>query len=116
MNVQDKPNALVPQSVTCGRFPARKRSIIVHKASPTSSFRSAKSRSTLPPMSRRSGSMTLRPYTDLEARIDLTQGLARIREPWLSRRQGLETYAGRMVRRRIMALSGLIALCALPRQ
>jgi len=99
MNVQDKPNALVPQSVTCGPLPGSKK--IYHRPQGQPDIVVPLREIALDPSANEppvrvydaSG-----PYTDLEARIDLTQGLARIREPWLSRRQGLETYAGRMVR------------------
>ena len=33
------------------------------------------------------------PYTEVDARIDLSKGLAPIRDAWLSKREGLETYA-----------------------
>ncbi len=38
------------------------------------------------------------PYTEADAGIDLSKGLPSIRGPWLARRAGLETYAGRALR------------------
>ena len=38
------------------------------------------------------------PYTESDVRIDLSAGLPAIRESWLGRRAGLETYAGRAVK------------------
>ncbi len=66
---------------------------------PTSPCRSAKSRSILPPMSRRSASMTPpAPIRKPTPQIDLAAGLPLVREPWLAKRAGFETYAGRAIR------------------
>ncbi|PPQ37960.1 hydroxymethylpyrimidine synthase [Rhodoblastus acidophilus] len=38
------------------------------------------------------------PYTEAQPHIDLATGLPQIRDGWLARREGLETYAGRAVK------------------
>jgi phosphomethylpyrimidine synthase len=38
------------------------------------------------------------PYTESDLKVDLAAGLPQIRESWLARREGLETYAGRPVK------------------
>ncbi|WP_026606567.1 phosphomethylpyrimidine synthase ThiC [Methylocapsa acidiphila] len=99
MNIQNKPEGLVPQSVTRGPLPGSKK-IYHHPLGRTDvavPFReiALDPSANEPPVRVYDASG---PYTDPTAAIDLAQGLAPIREPWLSRRNGLEAYAGRAVR------------------
>ncbi|MCI0737109.1 MAG: phosphomethylpyrimidine synthase ThiC, partial [Beijerinckiaceae bacterium] len=99
MNIQEKPQNLVPQSVTCGPLPGS-RKVYHHPqgrrdiAVPFREIALDPSASEPPPrVYDPSG-----PYTQDGVRIDLSQGLSAIREPWISARQGLENYQGRAVR------------------
>jgi len=98
MNVQPKHSTLVPETVTTGplsgsrkvyyspeghpelRIPFREITLTDPKEAPVRVYDA-------------SG-----PYTETDARIDLAKGLPLIREAWLSKREGLETYAGRAVK------------------
>jgi phosphomethylpyrimidine synthase len=99
MNILDKPQNLVPQSVTCGPLPGSKK--IYHhprgRADIAVPFReiALDPAANEPPVRVYDPSG---PYTQDDVAIDLSKGLPSIREPWLSARQGLETYRGRAVR------------------
>ncbi|MGH6812966.1 MAG: phosphomethylpyrimidine synthase ThiC, partial [Methylocella sp.] len=99
MNILDKPQNLVPRSVTSGPLPGSKK--IYHhprgRAEIAVPFReiALDPSANEPPVRVYDPSG---PYTDDDVAIDLSQGLAPIREPWLSARQGLDSYAGRAVR------------------
>src|SRR6202162_1306562 len=98
MNILDKPQNLVPRSGASGPLPGSKK--IYHhprgRADIAVPFReialdpSAKE----PPVRVYDPSG---PYTHDAASIELSNGLAPIREPWLAARQGLQTYVGRRV-------------------
>jgi phosphomethylpyrimidine synthase len=99
MNIWDKPQNLVPQSVTCGPLPGSKK--MYHpprgRADIAVPFReiALDPSANEPPVRVYDPSG---PYTQDAVAIDLSKGLASIREPWLDARQGLDTYAGRAVR------------------
>jgi phosphomethylpyrimidine synthase len=99
MNILDKPQNLVPRSVTSGPLPGSKK--IYHhprgRADMAVPFREI----TLDPSANEPPVRVYDPsgpYTQDAVSIDLSKGLPRIREPWLAARQGLDTYAGRAVR------------------
>jgi phosphomethylpyrimidine synthase len=99
MNILDKPQNLVPRSVTSGPLPGSKK--IYHhprgRADMAVPFREI----TLDPSANEPPVRVYDPsgpYTQDAGSIDLSKGLPRIREPWLAARQGLDTYAGRAVR------------------
>jgi phosphomethylpyrimidine synthase len=99
MNILDKPQNLVPRSVTSGPLPGSKK--IYHyprgRADIAVPFReiALDPSANEPPVRVYDPSG---PYTQDAVSIDLSKGLAPIREPWLAARQGLDTYAGRAVR------------------
>jgi phosphomethylpyrimidine synthase len=99
MNIREKPQNLVPQSVTCGPLPGSKK--IYHHPEGRPDIAVPFREIALDPSANEppvriydpSG-----PYTQDEVSIDLSKGLHPIREPWLAGRPGLEIYAGRAVR------------------
>ncbi|MGO9720609.1 MAG: phosphomethylpyrimidine synthase ThiC [Methylocella sp.] len=99
MNIREKPQNLVPQSVTCGPLPGSKK--IYHHPEGYPGIAVPLREIALDPSANEppvriydpSG-----PYTQDEVSIDLSKGLHPIREPWLAGRPGLEIYAGRAVR------------------
>jgi phosphomethylpyrimidine synthase len=99
MNILDKPQNLVPRSVTSGPLPGSKK--IYHhprgRADIAVPFREIglDPSANEPPVRVYDPSG---PYTQDAVSIDLAKGLTPIREPWLAARQGLDTYAGRAVR------------------
>jgi phosphomethylpyrimidine synthase len=99
MNILEKPQNLVPRSVTSGPLPGSKK--IYHhprgRADIAVPFReiALDSSANEPPVRVYD---TSGPYTQGGVSIDLSKGLAPIREPWLAARQGLDIYAGRAVR------------------
>jgi len=99
MNILDKPQNLVPRSVTSGPLPGSKK--IYHhlrgRADIAVPFReiALDPSANEPPVRVYDPSG---PYTQDAVSIDLAKGLAPIRETWLAARQGLDTYAGRAVR------------------
>jgi phosphomethylpyrimidine synthase len=99
MNIHDKANGLVPRSVTTGALPGSRKihHLVEGRADLAVPFREI----ALDPAS---GEPPVRvydasgPYTQDGVEVDLGKGLFSLREPWLSRRTGLETYEGRNVR------------------
>jgi phosphomethylpyrimidine synthase len=99
MNIHDKATELLPQSVSCGPLPgSRKVYVHIHGHDNIAvPFREI----ALDPSC---GEPPVRvydpsgPYTEDEPSIDLRHGLPALRKPWLDRREGLETYAGRDLR------------------
>jgi len=99
MNIREKPQNLVPQSVTCGPLPGSKK--IYHHPEGYPGIAVPFREIALDPSANEppvriydpSG-----PYTQDEVSIDLSKGLLPVREPWLAGRPGLEIYAGRAVR------------------
>jgi phosphomethylpyrimidine synthase len=99
MNIYEKPQELVPQSVTCGPLPGSRRgySQVQGHSDIAVPFREI----VLDPLADEPPLRvydTSGPYTEDGVSIDLSKGLAPIREPWLARREGLEIYCGRAVR------------------
>jgi phosphomethylpyrimidine synthase len=99
MNILDKPQNLVPRSVTCGPLPGSKKIYHHPRGRPDIAvpFREIE----LDPCANEPPVRVYDPsgpYTQDTASIDLSEGLAPIREPWLSARHGLDTCAGRAVR------------------
>src|ERR1700691_2159682 len=98
MNIRQKPESLVPQSVTCGPLPGSRK--VYHQPQGRPDIKVPLREIALDPGC---GEPPVRvydpsgPYTEEAARIDLSAGLARLREPWLAAR-GFETYAGRPLR------------------
>ncbi len=99
MNIREKPQNLVPQSVTCGPLPGSKKIYHHPKGNPGIAvpFReiALDPSANEPPVRVYDPSG---PYTQDEVSIDLSKGLHPIREPWLAGRPGFEIYAGRAVR------------------
>jgi phosphomethylpyrimidine synthase len=99
MNIQDRPQTVVPHSVTTGPLPGSQK--IHHRPQGRADIAVPFREIALDPSANEppvrvydaSG-----PYTEAGAAIDLSAGLPRIREPWLMARQGLDVYAGRAVR------------------
>jgi phosphomethylpyrimidine synthase len=98
MNVQHKPENLIPQSVTCGPLPGSRK--VYHAPQGTTDIKVPFREIALDPSAKEppvrvydaSG-----PYTQEDPQIDLAGGLPRLRGAWLDQR-GFETYAGRNVR------------------
>ena len=99
MNIHEKQQKRVPQSVTCGPLPGSTR--IYHHPQDRPGIAVPFREIALDPSA---GEPPLRvydssgPYTEDGAAIDLSKGLYPIREPWLARRNGLHRYPGREVR------------------
>jgi phosphomethylpyrimidine synthase len=97
MNIHEKLQKRVPQSVTCGPLPGSKKVYQHLRDGIAVPFREI----ALDPAA---GEPTVRvydssgPYTEDGGTIDLSKGLNPIREPWLARRDGLDRYAGRALR------------------
>ncbi len=99
MNIQPKPETLVPQSVTTGPLPGSHK--IYHRALGHEDILVPFREIALDPSANEppvrvydaSG-----PYSEDNAHIDLAAGLPRLRAPWLARRAGIETYTGRAVK------------------
>jgi phosphomethylpyrimidine synthase len=99
MNVREKPQNLVPLSVTCGPLPGSKK--IYHHPEGRSDVAVPFREIALDPSANEPPVRVYDPsgpYTQDEVTIDLSKGLPPIREPWFSARHGLELYQGRAVR------------------
>ncbi len=102
MNRPLKPDTLVPQSVTTGSLPGSRKVYAQPEGHSDIDmplhvpFREIvlDPSANEPPVRVYDASG---PYTQENVTIDLAAGLAPIRAPWLDRREGLETYAGRPV-------------------
>jgi phosphomethylpyrimidine synthase len=100
MNIHEKETQdLLPQSVSCGPLPGS-RKVYIHpygRADIAVPFREI----ALDPAS---GEPPVRvydasgPYSEALPAIDLSRGLPPLREPWLARRDGFDTYSGRAPR------------------
>ena len=98
MNVQPKHSTLVPETVTTGPLSGSQKVYYSPKDHPELRvpFREITLSDPKEPAVRvydASG-----PYTEVDARIDLAKGLNPVRDAWLSKREGLETYTGRAVK------------------
>ena len=99
MNILDKPQNLLPRSVTSGPLPGSKK--IYHHPRGCADMAVPFREITLDPSANEPPVRVYDPsgpYTQDAVSIDLSKGLPRIRESWLAARQGLDTYAGRAVR------------------
>ncbi|MFZ0494177.1 MAG: phosphomethylpyrimidine synthase ThiC, partial [Methylocella sp.] len=89
MNILDKPQNLVPRSVTSGPLPGSKK--IYHHPRGRADIAVPFREIALDPSA---GEPPVRvydpsgPYTQDAVSIDLSKGLAPVREPWLAARQG----------------------------
>ncbi|HTV31849.1 MAG TPA: phosphomethylpyrimidine synthase ThiC [Methylocella sp.] len=99
MNIREKPQDVVPQSVTIGPLPGSKKVYHHPQGRPDIAvpFReiTLNSSASEPPVRVYDPSG---PYTQEGVAVDLSKGLPLLRTPWLSARSGLEVYAGRAVR------------------
>jgi phosphomethylpyrimidine synthase len=98
MNVRQKPESVVPRSVTCGPLPGSHK--VYHAPHGTADIKVPFREIALDPSADEAPVRVYDasgPYTVEEPKIDLAAGLPRLRAPWLSRR-GFAAYAGRTVR------------------
>jgi phosphomethylpyrimidine synthase len=95
MNIQPKPETLIPQSVTTGPLPGSRK--IYHRAQGREDILVPFREIALDPSANESPDAS-GPYSEHDVHVDLGAGLPRLRAPWLARRAGLETYAGRAVK------------------
>ena len=98
MNVQPKHSTLVPETVTTGPLTGSRKVYYSPEGRPEIQvpFREIALSDPNEPTLRvydASG-----PYTETDARIDLAKGLPPVRDAWLAKREGLETYEGRVVK------------------
>jgi phosphomethylpyrimidine synthase len=99
MNVQPKRQALVPETVTTGPLTGSRK--IYHHPQGRADIAVPFREIALDPAA---GESPVRvydasgPYTEADARIDLSRGLPRIREAWIGKRAGIEAHGGRSVR------------------
>ena len=98
MNVQPKHSSLVPETVTTGPLTGSRKVYYSPEGRPEIQvpFREIALSDPNEPTLRvydASG-----PYTEVDARIDLAKGLPPVRDAWLAKREGLETYEGRAVK------------------
>ncbi len=99
MNIRQKPESLIPHSVTCGALPGSRKVYVAPQG--RADIKVPYREIALDPGA---GEPPVRvydasgPYTEDAPHIDLSAGLPRLREPWLAARPGLESYAGRVLR------------------
>ena len=98
MNVQPKHSTLVPETVTTGPLTGSRKVYYSPEGRPEIRvpFREIALSDPNEPTLRvydASG-----PYTETDSRIDLAKGLPPVRDAWLAKREGLETYEGRAVK------------------
>ncbi len=96
MNIRQKPENLIPQSVTCGPLPGARKVYAEPRANIRVPFReiALEPSANEPPVRVYDASG---PYTEDAPRIDLSQGLPRTREVWYAAR-GFENYQGRTIK------------------
>ena len=97
MNVQPKAGSIIPEVVTTGPLPGSRK--VYHSPTGHNDISVPFREVTLtdpkePPVRIYDASG---PYTEIDARIDLSKGLTTVRAPWLARR-GFDAYQGRKVR------------------
>ena len=97
MNIQPKKGSLVPETVTTGPLTGSQK--IYYEPKGHSGLRIPFREVTLTDPNEPKVRIydASGPYTEVDARIDLSQGLPNAR-PWLATRSGLETYQGRVLR------------------
>jgi phosphomethylpyrimidine synthase len=99
MNIQQKPEGLIPRSVTSGPLPGARK--IYHQPQGHRDISVPFREVALDPSANEppvriydaSG-----PYTECDPHIDLAAGLPPLRDAWLAKRDGFETYTGRDIR------------------
>ncbi len=99
MNIQQKADSLIPRSVTCGPLPGARKVYHSPQGRPDIAvpFREIvlDPSANEPPVRVYDASG---PYTEAAPAIDLAAGLKLVREPWLAKRAGFESYSGRAIR------------------
>ncbi len=97
MNVQPKPGTLIPETVTTGPLTGSRK--IYHEPAGHPGVRVPIREIMLSDPAEPSVRVydASGPYTEVDARIDLSKGLPSAR-PWLAKRAGLETYQGRIIK------------------
>ncbi|MDH7794179.1 MULTISPECIES: phosphomethylpyrimidine synthase ThiC [unclassified Beijerinckia] len=96
MNIQPKPNSLIPETVTTGPLPGSRKIYHTPQGHPDVHVPLREIILTDP------NEPTLRvydasgPYTEIDIGVDLSKGLKKIRQPWMARR-GFSSYQGRSV-------------------
>ncbi len=96
MNIRQKPENLIPQSVTCGPLPGARKIYAEPLPGLKVPFReiALEPSANEPPVRIYDASG---PYTEDAPRIDLSQGLPRTRGVWYAAR-GFESYSGRALK------------------
>ncbi|MDI9846811.1 phosphomethylpyrimidine synthase ThiC [Rhodoblastus sp. 17X3] len=98
MNVHSK-NVRTPESVTTGPLPGSRKIYLSPACSPDMRVPVREI-----PLDPSCSEPPLRvydpsgPYTETDVQVDLAAGLPQVRESWIARREGLETYPGRPVK------------------
>ena len=97
MNVQPKPGTIVPETVTTGPLTGSHK--VYHEPAGWAGVRVPFREITLTDPAEAPVRVydASGPYTEIDARIDLAKGLSSAR-PWLAKRDGLETYQGRIIK------------------
>ena len=99
MNIQPKPESLIPRSVTSGPLPASRK--VYYSPQGHADIKVPLREIDLDPSA---NELPVRvydpsgPYTEAAPHVDLATGLPPLRDAWLSKREGLETYPGRAIR------------------
>jgi phosphomethylpyrimidine synthase len=98
MNIQPKRDTMLPETVTTGSLTGSRK--IYHSPDGRPEIRVPFREIALSDPNEASIRVydASGPYTEVDARIDLSKGLPALRDTWLARRAGLETYTGRDVR------------------
>ena len=99
MNVQPKRSALVPETVTTGPLSGSRK--VYYSPVDRPEIRIPFREIMLEPSANEPDVRVYDasgPYTEVDAKIDLAKGLPPVRDAWLAKRDGLETYTGRAVR------------------
>ncbi|HEY0145093.1 MAG TPA: phosphomethylpyrimidine synthase ThiC [Methylovirgula sp.] len=96
MNIRQKPENLIPQSVTCGPLPGAQKVYAEPRAGIRVPFReiTLEPSANEPPVRVYDASG---PYTEEAPRVDLSAGLPHTREAWYASR-GFESYTGRAIK------------------
>ncbi len=97
MNVQPKRSALIPETVTTGPLTGSRKVYYSPASHPELRVPFREITLTDPNEAPVRVYDASGPYTEVDARIDLSKGLAPARS-WLAKREGLETYEGREVK------------------